>query len=648
MGRKKRRKKEVFVIKNLFYRQGTRGRLGRVEMPKQAKKIVIIITMVILPVFVLFFSFSTRSMEKAGNLTNFRVMDAGISDVLQGLANIGNIRVLMDRRTAGGPQVNIKFRDGIGVVEAVEQLARTYGYAYKWDIPAQTVIVGNEQTFKDYENMETRVYDTGSLDREKIITTLTAVFPGDRLEIEPAENELKIRTSILEHRIIDEIIDHLRRPVQDNDWEITVQEIDRDACRSLGIEERDVSLSPGVSPRFTRVSREQTDKLIKEGKLHELEVIRFTASGNEVDQQFVGDLLPVIRETGEETQIEYRKVGVDLTVTSFFNENGVTIVLQTEINRIKEWEQASGGIAVPVMETGSAGTVVSLAEGESLVVSGLDLVSGNGDGNEVQQKTALPLIGRFFSSLQEFPGEKTELCLFINPYPGEHIIEDSVAGTDIAELPEIPEEIIRIDLVEEEKPAAQKEDTAPAGTAKPEPGISRPLWEAEVVELGSKSVPAVVPETPVLVDEPLKAREYPDEEDLEETRPPGKETDPKEETRELEPAVPIGLTIIYRVQSGDTIFGIAAKYGIPAESIVRANDLSSSTLPGRTDLVLPIPADHLYPLKAGETLWRLAGRYGVTVELLMEINQISEVTQLTTGQIIILPTPVDRVVEDTF
>src|SRR5690554_3997411 len=171
-------------------------------------------------------------------------------------------------------------------------------------------------------------------------------------------------------------MDHLRRPVQDNDLEITVQEIDRDACRSLGIKERDVSLPPGDSPRFDRVSREQTDKLKKEGKLRELEVIKFTASGNEENRQFIGDLLPVISETGEETQIEYRKVGVDLAVTSFYNEDGVTVVLRTEISRIKEWKQATGEVIVPVMETESAGTVVKLAEGEIIIVSGLDLVSG--------------------------------------------------------------------------------------------------------------------------------------------------------------------------------------------------------------------------------------------------------------------------------
>src|SRR5690606_12260385 len=117
---------------------------------------------------------------------------------------------------------------------------------------------------------------------------------------------------------------------------------------------------------------------------------------------------------------------------------------------------------------------------------------------------------------------------------------------------------------------------------------------------------------------------------------------------ETEPAVPVGLTIIYRVQSGDTIAGIARRYGIPVETIIQANNLSSFSVPGGTDLIIPIPANHLYPLQAGETLWRLAKRYGVTVELLMDINQISEVTQLTTGQIIILPRPVDQIVDDRY
>jgi LysM repeat protein len=60
-------------------------------------------------------------------------------------------------------------------------------------------------------------------------------------------------------------------------------------------------------------------------------------------------------------------------------------------------------------------------------------------------------------------------------------------------------------------------------------------------------------------------------------------------------------------------------------------------------LILPIPEDHLYQVKPRETLWRIAKRYDLDPELLMEINSLSEVTAIKSGQVLILPVPVDRV-----
>lgn len=628
-------------------------------MPAPTRKTRNIATMILLPVFIFLSSFSVRSTEPAGNLTNFRVMDAGIGEVLQGLGKIGGIRVLLDRRTGPGPRVNIKFRDGIEVAEAVEQLARTYGYSYQWDLPARTVIVGNDQTFKDYENMETRAYDPGSLDREELITLLTAAFPAGRLQIEPAGKELKIRTSILEHQMIGELLADLRNPVPDMAGEISVLEMAVEAWQSLRKEEN-LSLFSG-SPEFIRVSREQAAAIKSRGELRERRALAFTAPGNRENLQFIGDLLPVVTETEEGTRIEYRKVGVDLAVTSFSHEHGVTVVLQTEVNRIKGWREA-GGTAVPVLESERAGTVINLAEGESLVVSGLNLVSAGGNWNGIQPPTDLPLLGRLFSSLQEFPGGKTELCILITPSSGGSFPPETAAAAGAAPVFPSPsetpqeQEIIRIELVEEQ-PETAKEETPPAAvpavTARPGQGTGGTLWEVEVVELGGSGKkdsgesspplpvpPTAVPETPLPVEKQGETGKSGEEMGTKEPRRPLAE--------ETEPAVPVGLTIIYRVQSGDTIAGIARRYGIPVETIIQANNLSSFSVPGGTDLIIPIPANHLYPLQAGETLWRLAKRYGVTVELLMDINQISEVTQLTTGQIIILPRPVDQIVDDRY
>ena len=75
---------------------------------------------------------------------------------------------------------------------------------------------------------------------------------------------------------------------------------------------------------------------------------------------------------------------------------------------------------------------------------------------------------------------------------------------------------------------------------------------------------------------------------------------------------------------------------------------SSDLLQVGQTIRIPIPPTHLYQLQPKETLWRIAQRYGTTVELLVEINSITDVTSLRSDQVIILPVPMDQVVNDKY
>ena len=54
-------------------------------------------------------------------------------------------------------------------------------------------------------------------------------------------------------------------------------------------------------------------------------------------------------------------------------------------------------------------------------------------------------------------------------------------------------------------------------------------------------------------------------------------------------------------------------------------------------MLVPVPHDHFYILQSKETIWRVAKRYGVTVELLKELNSITDIAKVKIGQKIILP-----------
>ncbi len=93
----------------------------------------------------------------------------------------------------------------------------------------------------------------------------------------------------------------------------------------------------------------------------------------------------------------------------------------------------------------------------------------------------------------------------------------------------------------------------------------------------------------------------------------------------------------YTVKAGDTLYGIANKYGISVDELKAANNLSSNTLTIGTVLVIPTveepetPDENIYIVKAGDTLYSIANKYGMTVNELKDLNGLTSNT-LSIGQ----------------
>ena len=93
----------------------------------------------------------------------------------------------------------------------------------------------------------------------------------------------------------------------------------------------------------------------------------------------------------------------------------------------------------------------------------------------------------------------------------------------------------------------------------------------------------------------------------------------------------------YTVKAGDTLYGIASKYGISVDELKAANNLSSNTLSIGTVLVIPAtiepetPDENIYIVKSGDTLYSIANKYGMTVNELKDLNGLTSNT-LSIGQ----------------
>lgn len=106
--------------------------------------------------------------------------------------------------------------------------------------------------------------------------------------------------------------------------------------------------------------------------------------------------------------------------------------------------------------------------------------------------------------------------------------------------------------------------------------------------------------------------------------------------------------VVYIVQPGDTLIGIAARYGIPPAQLAAANGLRWNAwvyvgqrllIPGtiQTPIVSPAPGGSTHVVQRGDTLSSIALRYGTTVAALMAANQLANPNLIYVGQRLVIP-----------
>ncbi|WP_294345754.1 LysM peptidoglycan-binding domain-containing protein [uncultured Clostridium sp.] len=105
---------------------------------------------------------------------------------------------------------------------------------------------------------------------------------------------------------------------------------------------------------------------------------------------------------------------------------------------------------------------------------------------------------------------------------------------------------------------------------------------------------------------------------------------------------PVDSNNYYTVQSGDTLSGIAAKFGTTYEAIATLNGISNPNLI-YTGQVLKIPttssysSNQTYTVQNGDTLSGIAAKFGTTYKAIATLNGISNPNLIYTGQVLKIP-----------
>lgn len=112
----------------------------------------------------------------------------------------------------------------------------------------------------------------------------------------------------------------------------------------------------------------------------------------------------------------------------------------------------------------------------------------------------------------------------------------------------------------------------------------------------------------------------------------------------VKPVQTVKPSATYTVKSGDTLSGIAARYGTTWQELQRINGIKDAnriypgqvlTLPGGGSK--PAPAKRTYTVVSGDTLSGIAARYGTSWQALAQKNGIANPNLIFPGQKLIIP-----------
>ncbi|MGQ9509349.1 MAG: type II secretion system secretin GspD [Thermodesulfobacteriota bacterium] len=175
-----------------------------------------------------------------------------------------------------------------------------------------------------------------------------------------------------------------------------------------------------------------------DGRLRVISSPHLLASNNKEAKIQIGVSQPVLTTTYTTTAtattnvvegtIEYKDVGIILSVTPRISDGGlVTMELTIEDSSVDT--TALGGLPnIPYFRKKTAKTVLSVLEGQLIVIGGLIEDSKNTQKVGVPLLSKIPLIGALFGT-QEYTSKKTELILMMTP----HVITDHIQSQAVTE-----------------------------------------------------------------------------------------------------------------------------------------------------------------------------------------------------------------------
>lgn len=147
--------------------------------------------------------------------------------------------------------------------------------------------------------------------------------------------------------------------------------------------------------------------------------------------------IPVPSSGSDNVSIEYKEFGIRLTLTpTIVGKNRIALKVAPEVSELDFTNAVSiAGTIVPALTVRRTDTSISLADGESFVISGLISTHNDSQVNKFPGLGDIPILGAFFRD-NTINREERELLMIVTP----HLVQPLAAD---APLPTLPGEQLR-------------------------------------------------------------------------------------------------------------------------------------------------------------------------------------------------------------
>ncbi|NYH08296.1 type II and III secretion system protein family protein [Pseudomonas moraviensis] len=147
--------------------------------------------------------------------------------------------------------------------------------------------------------------------------------------------------------------------------------------------------------------------------------------------------IPVPSSGSDNVSIEYKEFGIRLTLTpTIVSQDRIALKVAPEVSELDFSNSVNiAGTTVPALTIRRTDTSISLADGESFVISGLISTSNSSQVDKFPGLGDIPVLGAFFKSSQ-IKREERELLMIVTP----HLVRPLSAE---AQLPSLPGEKLR-------------------------------------------------------------------------------------------------------------------------------------------------------------------------------------------------------------